>query len=217
MRPGNRNLFWLKISQSLISSAPKYDVSKNGRLHIRLKPSEMCGKNDAWSPYETYNRSSKWYITCTSQEMVVKCRKDRTTDGGIKNQTERKAEFSAAKIFVWARTWHSKWHEDLLSCVGVNDGLCAQSVTSSPWCQEATGCRCNFDPRQRYRSQPLTCLIFWAFHSCTGRETLLVTYFKWPQFSPSPAGTHLMVWDSGWELPIFVIIQQLDARFQLCL
>lgn len=37
-------------------------------------------------------------------------------------------EGTLAKIFIWGRTWHSKWHEDLLSCVGMNDGLRAEST-----------------------------------------------------------------------------------------
>lgn len=38
-----------------------------------------------------------------------------------------------------SRTWHSKWHEDLLSCVRMNDGLRAESMASSSCCQEPAG------------------------------------------------------------------------------
>lgn len=77
----------------------------------------------------TYNRRSEWYITCTSGEMTVSVRNALTNDGETSNSFGR-------KIFIWGRTWHSKWHEDLLSRVGMNDGLRAESMTSSSCCQE---------------------------------------------------------------------------------
>lgn len=95
----------------------------------------------------------------------------------------------------------------------MNDSLCAQSVTSSPRCQEATGCRCN-QAAGRETTYLLDLLGFPQLHR---GERLLVVGHKWAQFSPSPAGANLKVWHSGRELPILVIIQQLDARFQLCL
>lgn len=121
MKPGNKSLFWNKISSVSFHLFPDMNVL----LWKSALPSKVLWK--AWvivhgSLNGTYNWCSEWYITCT-----VKTKNDDKMEQ--LEQVQQRSSF-------WGRTWHSKWHEDLLSCVRMNDGLRADSMKASTCCQE---------------------------------------------------------------------------------
>lgn len=70
------------------------------------------------------------------------------------------------KIFIRGHTWHSKWHEDLLSCVRVNDGLWHKDESflmlppAQGWIDESG---------VKMKKHSITCLIFWASHNYTAK------------------------------------------------
>lgn len=113
MKSGNRSLFLDKISSKSPFICPQIWPCSWTSAHL----STVLW--NAWLSYVTYNRCSKWYITCTVKTWF-QCR-----------QWWYNGSTSSAKIFIWGRTWHSKWHEDLLSCVRMNDGLRAESMKAS--------------------------------------------------------------------------------------
>lgn len=94
--------------------------------------------------------------------------------GKKKNLNEDKME-RLRKIFSWGRTWHPKWHEDLLSGVRVSDGLQqrAWKLPHAAWSQTFQMYEGGLNLSQRMAAELLTCLIFWASHSYTGQQRVI--------------------------------------------
>lgn len=121
MRPGNKSLFWGKISPKshFIHLQTRLCGWRSARVARNASVTCMKSVCDLQSGFRTVrNLREKWLSVLKCWQMIG---------------------FFVWKIFIRGRTWHSKWHEDLLSSVGMNDGLCAESVTSTSCVLEPGG------------------------------------------------------------------------------
>lgn len=182
MRPGNKSLFCCKISPKshFIHLQTRWRGWRSAGVVWNAAFTGMTSVWDSQLVFRTvHNLREKWLSALECRQMIV----------------------YASKIFIWGHTWHSKWHEDLLSCVGMNDGLCAEGVPLSSCCQEPAGFN-----MANLSSPSLTCLILWASHSCkrgqqkkddccqfqllpTGRRRAVMEYFQMSNVTSAPALT----------------------------
>lgn len=162
MRPGNKSLFWGKISpkshfihlQTRLCGWDLHELHEMHRLHV-------------WSPCATYNRGSERYVTCARNDF--QCWNADRWLGFLSGRSSSEVVpdiRNGMKIFSPVSGW-------MMACV--------QRAWHRPhafWSPEASVCGAAADLRER----SLTCLIFWASHNCTPevedvQVILTVTYW----------------------------------------